>query len=101
MMKKSPGPLAPPERSLPRRNITALSYSWTTFVSKYLRGKGNKFNFTLTHIQSDTGIVTRKSRNENVVMICAHKPARSSAFPRISENITIHNKDMSHSQNLI
>ena len=55
---------------------------------KYFRGKGNKFNFTLTHIQSETGIVTRKSRNENVVMICAHKPARSSAFPRISKNIS-------------
>ena len=55
---------------------------------KYFRGKGNKFNFTLTHIQSETGIVTRKSRNENVVMICAHKPARSSAFPRISKIIS-------------
>ena len=26
-----PGPLAPPDRSLPRRNITALSYSCTTW----------------------------------------------------------------------
>ena len=42
---------------------------------------------TLTHIQSDTGMVTRKRRNENVVMICAQRPARSSALPRISENI--------------
>ena len=27
-MKKTPGPRAPPERSRPRRNITARSYSW-------------------------------------------------------------------------
>ena len=29
-IKKSPGPLAPPDFRRPRRNITALSYSWTT-----------------------------------------------------------------------
>ena len=27
-MKKTPGPLAPPERSLPSRKITDLSYSY-------------------------------------------------------------------------
>ena len=30
MMKKMPGPLAPPLRRRPNRNMTDLSYSWTT-----------------------------------------------------------------------
>ena len=30
-MKKSPGPLAPPDFSLPSLKMTALSYSWTTY----------------------------------------------------------------------
>ena len=28
MMKKTPGPRAPPDKSRPRRKITARSYSW-------------------------------------------------------------------------
>ena len=31
-IKNSPGPLAPPDRKRPRRKMTALSYSWTTWV---------------------------------------------------------------------
>ena len=31
MMKKTPGPRAPPVRSLPSLKMTALSYSWTTW----------------------------------------------------------------------
>ena len=34
MMKNTPGPLAPPDRSLPSLKMTALSYSWTTFTMK-------------------------------------------------------------------
>ena len=37
--KKTPGPLAPPERSRPSRNMTALSYSWTTLITRQ-REKG-------------------------------------------------------------
>ena len=32
MTKKTPGPDAPPDRSLPSLKMTALSYSWTTFT---------------------------------------------------------------------
>lgn len=32
-----PGPFDPPDRSLPRRNITALSYSWTTFNARHYK----------------------------------------------------------------
>ena len=35
-------------------------------------------------MQREMGMVTRKSTKEKVVMICAHSPALSSAFPRIS-----------------
>ena len=34
MMKKTPGPLAPPVSSRPSLKMTALSYSWTTFTMK-------------------------------------------------------------------
>ena len=30
--KNKPGPLAPPDRVRPKRNITALSYSFTIFI---------------------------------------------------------------------
>ena len=53
MTKKSPGPLAPPALSLPSLKMTALSYSCTT----------------LTHMQRDTGMVTRNRKKEKVVMI--------------------------------
>lgn len=40
MMKKIPGPLAPPFSRRPRRNITTLSYSWTTLMQKHMeKGK--------------------------------------------------------------
>ena len=32
MMKKTPGPLAPPLSSLPSLNMTDLSYSWNTLL---------------------------------------------------------------------
>ena len=59
MIKKSPGPLAPPERSLPSLNTTALSYSWTT----------------LTLTQSEKGMVTRMRMNETAVRRTAQKSA--------------------------
>ena len=34
MTKKTPGPLAPPDTSLPSLKMTALSYSWTTLTAK-------------------------------------------------------------------
>ena len=37
--KKTPGPLAPPAKSLPSLKITALSNSWTTFTTK-IRERG-------------------------------------------------------------
>ena len=40
MMKNTPGPLAPPDRSLPSLKMTALSYSWTTLTAK-MREKGS------------------------------------------------------------
>ena len=32
--KKIPGPFAPPGLSLPSLKMTALSYSWTTFIQR-------------------------------------------------------------------
>ena len=40
-----PGPLAPPDRSLPRRNITALSYSCTTWGGEGLCVKQNVLSY--------------------------------------------------------
>ena len=40
MTKKTPGPRAPPDTSLPSLKITALSYSWTTLTAK-MREKGS------------------------------------------------------------
>ena len=40
MMKNTPGPLAPPDRSLPSLKMTARSYSWTTLIV-YRREKGS------------------------------------------------------------
>jgi hypothetical protein len=51
-MKKSPGPLAPPETRRPRRKITALSYSWTTL----------KINF-IQDIQKFTYLNTKPNRD--------------------------------------
>ena len=34
MTKNTPGPLAPPDTSLPSLKMTALSYSWTTLTAK-------------------------------------------------------------------
>ena len=30
-----PGPFAPPGNRRPKRNMTALSYSWTTYIGEY------------------------------------------------------------------
>ena len=38
MMKKTPGPLAPPDSSRPRRNMTALSYSWWCWLGSLSSG---------------------------------------------------------------
>ena len=39
MMKKTPGPRAPPVRILPSRKMTVFSYSWTTLMTRQ-REKG-------------------------------------------------------------
>ena len=39
-MKKMPGPLAPPLRRRPNRNMTDLSYSWTTCNDSLVGGPG-------------------------------------------------------------
>ena len=57
-MKNIPGPLAPPALSLPSRNMTDLSYSWTTFTEK----------------KRDTGRVRRTSRRENTASSRAQNP---------------------------
>ena len=47
MTKKTPGPEAPPDRSLPSLKMTALSYSWTTFtVKRRERGKVTMMSIT-------------------------------------------------------
>ena len=40
MIKKMPGPLAPPFRRRPNRNMTDLSYSWTTCNDSLVGGPG-------------------------------------------------------------
>ena len=46
MMKKTPGPRAPPDKSRPRRKITARSYSWEKNIDvTYLYPKTYLNNF--------------------------------------------------------
>ena len=62
MMKKTPGPLAPPDSSRPSLKMTALSYSWTTFTTK----------------KREKGSDARMMRREMMVMRVAQTPAPSS-----------------------
>ena len=61
-MKKTPGPLAPPESSLPSLKMTALSYSWTTFTTK----------------RRERGRETTMSISDPIVMMRAQIPGPSS-----------------------
>ena len=62
MMKNTPGPLAPPDNSLPSLKMTALSYSWTTFT---------------TNIK-ESGRETRMRNKDPIVMTRAQIPGPSS-----------------------
>ena len=62
MMKKTPGPLAPPDKSLPSRKMTDLSYSWTTLTTK----------------KSERGRETTTKRREPRVKKFAKSPGPSS-----------------------
>ena len=61
MMKKTPGPLAPPDSSLPSLKMTALSYSCTTLTTNI----------------SDRGRVIKIRRTEIIVRRWAHSPGPS------------------------
>ena len=78
MMKNTPGPRVPPVRSNPRRNMTALSYSWRrrTVFQEYLIGVYTWT--TLTTKKRDRGMVTSTSRMENIVRSKEHIPGPSS-----------------------
>ena len=60
--KKTPGPEAPPDRSLPSLKMTARSYSWTTLTVK----------------RRDRGKVTMIRSTEARVSRFAHTPGPSS-----------------------
>ena len=62
MTKKTPGPLAPPVKSLPSLKITALSYSWTTLTTNSI----------------ERGSVMMMKNSERTVMASAHSPGPSS-----------------------
>ena len=60
--KKTPGPLAPPVRSLPSLKMTALSYSWTTLTTKSI----------------ERGSVMMMKKSERTVIASAQRPGPSS-----------------------
>ena len=62
MTKKTPGPEAPPDKSLPSLKMTALSYSCTTLTVK----------------RRERGKVTRMRMTEARVRRLAHRPGPSS-----------------------
>ena len=62
MTKNTPGPLAPPVKSLPSLKITALSYSWTTLTTKSI----------------DSGSVMIMKKSERTVIASAQRPGPSS-----------------------
>ena len=68
MMKKTPGPRAPPRRILPSRNITVFSYSWTTFMTR----------------QREKGRVTAIRITEEKISNLAQIPGASSQGPQHS-----------------
>lgn len=65
-----PGPLAPPESSLPRRNITALSYSCTT----------------LKQMKSEKGIVRTTRTHDKNIKIEPQRPASPSEESSAEKN---------------
>ena len=84
-MKKIPGPLAPPARSLPSRNMTDLSYSWTTSTNIFHQTLDNLFcikvktlhyvhGSTLTQKKREKGRVRRTRRRENIARRRAQHP---------------------------
>ena len=66
MMKKTPGPRTPPLRILPSLNMTVLSYSCTTLITRH----SEKGRVTMTR--------TREARTSSLV----HTPGASSQPPR-------------------
>ena len=60
-----PGPFEPPERSLPSRKITALSYSWTTCTNKILGLEWVKIKMEniLVFLHKILGMTENKSGN--------------------------------------
>ena len=60
MIKKTPGPLAPPDSSRPSLNMTALSYSLMVLV-------GN--NYSLALLPTWTTFTTKKREKGRVIMM--------------------------------
>ena len=65
IMKKRPGPLAPPDLSRPNRKTTALSYSWTTCNNEkyFMRWSQTK----MSPYKRQTFIIAVNLRKRNVI----------------------------------